>query len=329
MKPRVLCKFGIKSGVDYHRIARPIRHLEEKGLIEARYWHKGSENISETGMPKDDLEWATHFFFSRQPGVNVPVFAFFTLLKHFGVRVVVDQDDSFNLPEWHTSKKAYDDGYVDRMIDSTKLADEVWTTNETLAEELKVYNSNVHIIPNSIAHTDPQWKLPKSKGKKGLRFGYLGAQHHLRDLEWSGIDLSGLEGYSTGGKASAYEAYGDALNAKYHIDSMSPHDYGKMYSVLDVSLVPLEPTPFAACKSNLKLLEAGFSKTAAICTNTPPYGEFADCVVYVEPGDDWNEVIRSMTKRDVKRRALALNKAVQVYSMDAINELRLDRLNGC
>ena len=320
MKPRVLCKFGIKSGVDYHRIARPIRHLEENGLIEARYWHK------EIGMPREDLEWATHFIFSRQPNVNASIIAVFGMLKQFGVRIIVDNDDSFNLPEWHTSKKAYDEGYRDLLVDSARLADEVWTTNETLKGELLEYNSNVYVIPNSICHTDPQWNVTKLRAKKGVRFGYMGAQHHVKDLEWSGIDLEGLEGYTTGGKAGDYEDYGSALNAKYHIDSMSPNEYGKMYGVFDVSLIPLEPTPFSACKSNLKLLEAGFSRTAAICTKTPPYGEFADCVTYVEPGEDWNEVIQSMSKRQARKKGLALNKAVQTYTMDNVNQLRLERL---
>ena len=48
---------------------------------------------------------------------------------------------------------------------------------------------------------------------------------------------------------------------------MDTVNYGKSYNFIDVSLVPLQQNLFTACKSELKLIEAGFMKKAVIVSN--------------------------------------------------------------
>lgn len=332
MKPKVLARITKYGGVDYHRVSRPMMHLADQGEIELRFIYE--EDDKKAMVNKGDLEWATHFIYARYPNVAIPDPMFISFIKKFDLKLIVDADDWWELPDWHASKENYEKGFKDVILNNLKLADEVWTTNETLKGYILEHNTNVHVIPNSIAHKDPQWSHPKQKhlkvdGKKvfdkRVRFGYLGAQHHIEDLKWSKINLLDKLGFCTGDLGEGQD-YGEVINAKYRLSSMNPHEYGQLYSVFDVSLVPLMPSKFAECKSNLKLLEAGFSKTAVIATNTPPYGEFADCVSYIEPGNDFNPVIDLMTKRRAKEMGKALNEAVQEYTMDNINPLRLERL---
>ena len=69
-------------------------------------------------------------------------------------------------------------------------------------------------------------------------------------------------------------------------------NYGKLYNLIDVSLVPLVPNMFSACKSELKLIEAGFMKKAVIVSNVKPYEGIATkdnsiLVNYNRNGIDW------------------------------------------
>lgn len=48
-------------------------------------------------------------------------------------------------------------------------------------------------------------------------------------------------------------------------------EYAKHYQNIDVLLVPLECTPFNKVKSELKFIEAGFTRTAVIATDFGPY----------------------------------------------------------
>lgn len=49
------------------------------------------------------------------------------------------------------------------------------------------------------------------------------------------------------------------------------YHYGTLYDEMDVCLVPLRSTPFTACKSELKLVEAGMKGKAVIASDVLPY----------------------------------------------------------
>ena len=47
--------------------------------------------------------------------------------------------------------------------------------------------------------------------------------------------------------------------------------YGSNYNLFDVSLAPIIPSEFNSCKSQLKIIEAGFHKKPIIASETMPY----------------------------------------------------------
>lgn len=49
------------------------------------------------------------------------------------------------------------------------------------------------------------------------------------------------------------------------------NSYASNYNYFDVSLVPLYPSDFNSCKSQLKIIESGFHKKAVIASNVDPY----------------------------------------------------------
>jgi hypothetical protein len=51
--------------------------------------------------------------------------------------------------------------------------------------------------------------------------------------------------------------------------------YPMLYNMIDISLVPLVPNEFSRCKSELKLIEAGFMKKPCVVSNVEPYNLLA------------------------------------------------------
>ena len=73
--------------------------------------------------------------------------------------------------------------------------------------------------------------------------------------------------------------------------------YGQGYREFDVALVPLEQSLFSSCKSELKLIEAGTTHTAAIVSDVPPYSDHLrheENCLKVSSRQDWYTQIRRM-----------------------------------
>jgi glycosyltransferase involved in cell wall biosynthesis len=63
------------------------------------------------------------------------------------------------------------------------------------------------------------------------------------------------------------------LKAKYRMNPVDITQYAQLYKFFDVSLSPLKNSTFNKCKSELKVVEAGFTRTAIIASNVTPYKE--------------------------------------------------------
>jgi hypothetical protein len=135
---------------------------------------------------------------------------------------------------------------------------------------------------------------------------------HGKDLDLMGYDFSDKEMYSV-----MLEDYPDKLGAKYVMSPSDTFSYGRAYEYFDVSLVPLNNTKFNNCKSDLKISEAGFSKTAVIASNVTPYKDKGE----------WKEAIESMTMPEANRLANNLyDYCVEHYHIDKLNQIRINSM---
>ena len=200
---------------------------------------------------------------------------------------------------------------ADNTIASMRLADAVTTTNEQLAERCLKYNKNVHIVRNSIHPQFSQYSLKKQRSNR-LRFGWLGGSFHLRDvaLMHDGImklyrdseergrfqflssyganfEYMEIEKIMTANYAAVSPEYRELLRSNVRVAehmglhenyrrlwSVPVHEFGTMYENLDVALIPLVHGEFNSCKSELKLVEAGMTGTAAIVSDVLPYSKW-------------------------------------------------------
>ena len=125
-------------------------------------------------------------------------------------------------------------------------------------------------------------------------------------------------------------SYPEILGASHALSPLPVDQYGKLYEYFDVSLVPLQGGTFNKCKSDLKIVEAGYTRTSVICSNVTPYREVIEDGVtgmLCSTPRDWKNAVESMTKEKHRELAGNLGKFVKKnYDLDAINKIRTDSL---
>jgi glycosyltransferase involved in cell wall biosynthesis len=308
IRPFVLAFHKQNSGVSHHRTFAPLICHKD---VDVFFIEKITDIDPET--------WAkvTHIFTSRVFPVE-PFDDFLKLVRHSGIKLIVDNDDWWVLPPTHPLLGIYSEQMRERIVRSMKAADEVWVTNKHLASKVKKYNTNIRIIPNAISV--PTWQVEREPSDE-VRFGYIGGNHHAADVKESTINLEGYQGY-----VAEVDGYPDIMKASHRLPTMPPTHYHKLYEFFDVSLVPLSTSEFAKCKSHLKMLEAGFSKCALIVSNTQPYSPYItkdNCIAIKHPSE-WSGAIKRLKENpnQVADLTESLYEYVQDFTMDKINELR-------
>jgi len=109
-----------------------------------------------------------------------------------------------------------------------------------------------------------------------------------------------------------------------------PQDYATLYNEIDVALVPLKENNFNSFKSQIKIIEAGWFKKAAIVSSVMPY--LIDCnrnnSILISPtkrNEGWGTAMKSLILNKDRREDLAeeLHETVkEKYMMDIVNKSR-------
>lgn len=304
-------------GINYHRLITPLRRLEDDIQM---YWIDSLNKLSELDLNKVD-----YLIVSRK--ISVADYGIFRkILDKYNIKLVLDNDDYWELEKHNQANELYFRYLAHDIKNTIKIADIIWSPSHVLIKEMKRINprAEYHYIPNSINPDDPQWQVGKLHTDK-VRFGYLGAMGHSKDIDLIGYDFSNKEMYSV-----TVEDYPDRFGANYVISPEDSFSYGKLYKYFDVSLVPLGTSKFNQCKSDLKISEAGFTRTAVIASKVTPYKQVVeDGVTGILVSDklEWKEAIEGMTLEKATRLANNLyDFCVEEYHVDKVNEIRLDSL---
>lgn len=299
-------------GVAYHRLHLPSRYIKA---------HEVRRRV--TRIYEEDLKWADVLIISRvMDGIADEVKE--KCIK-YKVKLVVDVDDLWILPTNHILHTYYQKtGYGKKQEDYLRAADQVWTTNIRLAEEIKPFNKNVKIIPNALPFGEDQFTDERTPSDR-VRFFYAGGHTHKHDIsllsdvcrEMRKDEVFKEKGQFVlaGGFDGIKDVYVHGIWEKMERD-YSGHAIGKptykrlygkgcgnymeLYREADVGLVPLEDNRFTRCKSNLKLLECAAKKIPVICSNVATYTDNDPPVMFTpgidnrEGGSDWYFWIKTM-----------------------------------
>lgn len=129
-----------------------------------------------------------------------------------------------------------------------------------------------------------------------------------------------------------------ASNEAYRrIWSKGVNSYNSMFDEIDVLLIPLEESEFNACKSPLKLAEAGGKGVAVICSDVEPYKQYLkneiNClkVNNRKKSKGWAESITKLVKHpeliDKIREGLRETER-EYFNLEKITEQRRNWLNS-
>lgn len=278
------------SGCGYHRIVLPLMFMENiTGIC--------------TNKPTDEMlseKWDV-LFYNR---VSMFDNNLEETKKQLGCKIVVDMDDSWLLPTNHLNYHDYVD--MNQQIENNlRVADTVTCTNERLANLIKPFNKNVHIIPNALPYGYHEFTSEKSEDEK-IRIFWCGGITHEGDLEllknpFRKLSLHKdkikmvLGGYTATDELSKWlwdkmlSYFSNSMKLDYEIiNGTTPDKYMSMYNNADIMVVPLLKSDWSACKSNLKLLEAATKGIPVICSKVEPYSIDTDApVLWVEKQSDW------------------------------------------
>lgn len=106
--------------------------------------------------------------------------------------------------------------------------------------------------------------------------------------------------------------------------------YAEMYNHIDIALAPLRDTEFNRCKSNLKILEAGFMGKTVIASDIHPFNSTISHEVdglLAHHSGDWYNDIHDLIFDEQFRKDLAYNLRSSLavnYTIDDVNKTRAE-----
>lgn len=120
---------------------------------------------------------------------------------------------------------------------------------------------------------------------------------------------------------------------KVYIPHVKIDQWPRIMSMFDVSLATVKPSPFNACKSELKLIEAGVWGVPSVATKVAPYDRFRERsgnttkTIYDNVVNDWVRAIEQYVKDENLRKEhglIAKDTVYRHYDIDKINLKRID-----
>jgi len=283
---RILAIASKSSGVSYHRILMPIVNMQKDYCLM-------TDVINEEVVSNNyDLVVMNRMLHNVTPEQMI------AWRKKYGFKLIVDNDDHWDLGASHILSESYKENKVsEQIIAWIRIADLCTCTHDRLAAEIYAYNQNVEILPNAIPYGEEQFLLDK-KPSKLVRLFWSGSGTHGKDLEILRNPMKRINfpvrtiiaGYNEGEKHiwdGMIVSFTNGLKLNptiYNFNHVT--EYMAAYCDSDISLIPLVDNKFNSMKSNLKVLETASKKNPAIVSNVHPYrGFYPAC--HVNSQKDW------------------------------------------
>lgn len=327
----------MQSAVEYHRLYIPFKNIDNVLFC------SDIEAITADYLKKNNI---TQCWFNRNISpVLLNPDILYRLLRKNNVKIVIDLDDYWNIPFGHilydVSIRA---NLKNSCISQIKAADMVCVTHDYLAnlviKELRVSKHRVFIAPNAIDPHEEQYNRTFSYDLTKLFWQGSVTHHYDLKLMAEAVNLCGKKIYIAGFDPNSriidkngkiiynWNVTGNMFVNKQFIPFAPVNNYMKFYDKKGICLIPLENNKFNTCKSNLKLLEAGWSMKPVIVSGVHPYiklgrdgknclfaysrQSWLDAINYFLENPNFADDCRFQLNEDVKKN----------YLIDKANEVR-------
>ena len=306
------------KGVDYHRLTKPL----------SLSFH---ELTAYNTIPLDKVdEVDCDVLIFNRAMIEPDQLEILSKFRNKGVKIIVDIDDYWVLPQHHLAYEHYHGGFRAKIIEAITFADEVWATHDMLAAKCLKYNQRVKVYPNAIDPNEAQW-IPYKTASKKLRLGFVGGVTHERDLALTAdafrvahdtMDIQAVIcGYNNEAK-DIFNIYNYFMSGRYDlgtdtrvIGELDQYNYGAFYDEFDVAIAPLEENEFNIHKSNLKIIEAGMKATPIIVSHTHPYVDDHPAVFKT---NNWRKAFEKVNRLG-KDRLTELGLSLRDYVIENYN----------
>ena len=305
------------SGVTYHRLNTPFSKLKQDYGIDVEIHYNEDDSFIHR------LEDVTHVVYSRNISRKMQPEKIIGTLQLMGIKVICDVDDYWVLPQGHPTRALYKSiNYSKCQVRNIQLADSVWTTTPQLADKIKQYNKNVHVVKNAIWKQAKQFN-PQEVSLNFDTFFYSGGKTHLSDLKLIGKSFNDEELFvKTPNIPKSLECHALAVS--------DIHNYANDYHTSGISIIPLRQTLFNSLKSELKMIESGHFCKPVMVSNVEPYTNLAtgkNCIKVLD--NDWAKAIKRIKgERNLQvDLGMKLKEDVEAkYNLDKENRLRIQLL---
>lgn len=324
-----------KSGPKYHRVLLPIHLLQQRYGYDVKVKYKITE---------DDVKDIDILFFNRLIQ-TVEIADLITWRLKYGFKLVCDLDDHWQLDNDHILYKQYKRYSIsEKIAEFIEASDFITVTHDRLASEvLHHFQKSVHVLPNAIPRID-QFDIDKFP-TVDVRLFWAGGITHKNDIALLKRPLELIKrenvsfimgGYVKGDPEWHTMAKIFTTDSSYNtkvIEALPVHEYYKIYSHCDISLIPLQDTRFNTHKSNLKILEAANMGSPVVVSRVHPYLDFPEDVVnYVDIHKPWYGQIMKLVKYPVLRseQGQALKEYCDIhFNFEEINKERKQIFEHC
>tara|TARA_R110000796_G_scaffold58413_4_gene134846 strand:+ start:4771 stop:6009 length:1239 start_codon:yes stop_codon:yes gene_type:complete len=178
-KIKILVVPSDRTGVSYFRSTKPNLHLEKL------YPDEFHVDVEYEPQLHDD-DWLKQYdliHYHRTLGNYEQMGGLLEKLKSLGIPTIMDLDDYWLPDMTHPAYHIVKNNNLDvKILDNLRIAENVITTTEIFADEIKKYNKNVVVLPNAIDPTEKQYS-PNPEPSDKIRIGWLGGSSHLADLK--------------------------------------------------------------------------------------------------------------------------------------------------
>jgi len=282
------------------------------------------------------------------------------ILKQMGKKIVMDNDDTFLLEDFHPLAQFTPDGKFqdnlkrrqNNINDFIEMCDLVTCSTETLKKEYSEHNKNVVVLPNCV---DPEdWDTPLRNDGDKVRIGIVGSAAleydylHIKQLikELSERDDVELVLFGLGdtkhqkNNPKVTKVFKDEYEFWNNIKMeqfpwCKRYDYNRTLNEarLDIMIIPRRDNYFNRCKSNIKFLEASMCEIPVVAQSFTdgPYEEIIEDIgVLIKDNSKWKEELEILIKDKELRRQIGKNArdyVIKNYNIEDKAHLWADAYN--
>jgi len=242
--------------------------------------------------------------------------------RRLGKPVIYDLDDLLmDLPEIHPDFAFYEQSR-DHVLGAILEADAVTCPAPRMAETLRAFNPQVHILPNALNQAVWDIKTPeaiRARSSEQVTIGYMGGWSHRPDLEWiTPVLLNLLLAYGSRlqlkfwGIAPAEILRGFPNVTFYDPGLVSYREFAAYFSQqsCDIFVAPLLDHTFNQCKSPIKYLEYSAQGIPGVFSKVGPYAwlvKDGETGYLADTPETWEARLKALIDDPALRQQMAVN----------------------